>query len=158
MPNVGDTVPDFALPNQDGQMVRFSDFRGRRVVIFTFPKAGTMGCTLQACTFRDEFPRLDAANTVVLGLSADTPQELLDWKQKQRLPYDLLSDPLYSVLDRLDAGSSRMFGFIPIRAQRGVWVIDEHGTLVDRKLPVGPHESASFALKVLHRLSARTSA
>lgn len=157
MPNVGDRVPDFALPNQDGHTLHLSDFLGRRVVIFTFPKAGTMGCTMQACTFRDEFPRLDAANTVILGLSTDTPQELLDWKKKQKLPYDLLSDPTYSVLDVLDAGSSRMFGIIPIRAQRGVWVIDERGLLVDLKLPVGPRESASFALNVLARLSAPAS-
>ena len=67
MPNIGETAPDFELPNQAGKSVKLSDFRGKKVILFAYPKAGTPGCTTQACVFRDEFPRIEGANAVVLG-------------------------------------------------------------------------------------------
>ncbi|MBN8639241.1 MAG: redoxin domain-containing protein, partial [Anaerolineae bacterium] len=60
MPTIGETAPDFALPNQDGNTVRLSDFRGKKVVLFAYPKAGTSGCTTQAFGFRDQFPKMEA--------------------------------------------------------------------------------------------------
>ena len=158
MPDVGDRMPDFELPNQDGRRVHFSDFAGQRLVLFTFPKAGSMGCTMQACSFRDQFPCLEAAHTVVLGLSADTPEELLAWKQREQLPYDLLSDSDYTVLDQLGAGKSTLLGITTMRAQRGVWIFDENGVLVDSKFSPWPRDSVRFALDVLKRMSAPASA
>ena len=89
---IGDMAPDFALPNQDGDTIKLSDYRGKKVVIFAFPKAGTMGCTQQACAFRDALPELQDANAVVFGVSADSLPELQSFKKKQNLTYDLLSD------------------------------------------------------------------
>lgn len=152
MPEIGELAPDFELLNQDGQPVRLRDFRGQRVVIFTFPKANTPGCTAQACSFRDEFPRLEAANTVVLGISADTPADLKAWKMTKQLPYDLLADVDHKVLEAYGVwGMSALVITLPV-AQRTAWVIDENGVIVDKQVPVGPKESVTRALAALDRL------
>ena len=75
MPTVGKPAPDFELINQDGKTVRLSDFRGKKVVMFAYPAAGTSGCTTQACGFRDQFPRFQQNNIVILGISPDTPAD-----------------------------------------------------------------------------------
>ena len=68
---VGDTAPDFELPNERGEKVRLSDFRGKRVVLFFYPEDNTSGCTTQACGFRDNYPVIEEKNAVVLGVSPD---------------------------------------------------------------------------------------
>jgi peroxiredoxin Q/BCP len=152
MLNVGDVAPDFELLNQDGQPVRLSDFRGQRVVIFTFPKAGTMGCTIQARSFRDEFLHITAANVTVLGLSADSPEELKAWKERENLPYDLLSDPEHSILEAWGVWGMKLVIFKFKMAQRTSWVIDENGVIVDKQVPVGPKASVQKALDALDKL------
>lgn len=107
MPQVGEMAPDFELPNQDGKMVRLSDFRGKRVILFAYPKANTPGCTSQACGFRDSFPLYQDRDIVVLGISAGKPQDHLKWKQKEHLPYDLLSDENHEVLSQWGVGARR---------------------------------------------------
>ena len=102
MPVVGQPAPDFELLNQDGQPVRLSDFRGKKVVIFAYPKAGTSGCTTQACGFRDEFPRIESGNAVVLGLSPDQPKDLLKWNLEQRTYYAARQE---SVVDGVKEGA-----------------------------------------------------
>ena len=69
MPDVGQIAPDFELLNQHGKPVKLSDYRGKKVLLFAYPKAGTSGCTVQACGFRDHFARIETADAVVLGLS-----------------------------------------------------------------------------------------
>ncbi|MBZ0303941.1 MAG: peroxiredoxin, partial [Anaerolineae bacterium] len=129
MVEIGQQVPDFELPNQDGQPIRLSDYRGQKVIIFAFPKAGTAGCTAQACSFRDTFPQIENAHAVVLGLSADTPDELKSWKIQHKLQYELLSDPDKHVIGELGAGDNSLFGIISFPgAKRSYWVIDEQGT------------------------------
>jgi len=142
MPQVGDKAPDFELKNQDGKTVRLSDYRGKKVVLFAFPKAGTSGCTTQACGLRDEFPRIQNANAVVLGLSPDEPADLLKWKQKENLPYDLLSDPDHAVLDAWGVwGEKSMYGKTYMGVIRSHWIIDEEGVVVDAQIKVSPTES-----------------
>jgi peroxiredoxin Q/BCP len=150
MVDIGQPIPDFELRNQDNQPVRLSDYRGRFVVIFAFPKAGTAGCTMQACSFRDVFPQIEAENAVVLGLSMDAPAELKSWHDQHRLQYDLLSDPDKEVITLLGAGDNSLFGLIPMSgAKRSYWVIDQQGTLVDMQIGVTPQGSVEKALKAL---------
>lgn len=148
MPAIGEAAPDFELPNQDGQPVRLSDFRGRKVVLFIFPKANTLGCNAQACGFRDEFEAISAQNAVILGLSADSTATLREWKRSKRLPYDLLSDPDHRVIEPWGAYGLSLLGLVRLPlVQRAYWVIDEQGTIVDGKVPVGPGDSVRRALE-----------
>lgn len=150
MPVVGQPAPDFELLNQDGQPVHLSDFRGKKVVIFAYPKAGTSGCTTQACGFRDEFPRIESGNAVVLGLSPDQPKDLLKWKQKENLPYDLLSDPDHKVLEDWGVWVEKsMYGKKYMGVSRSHWVIDEEGVVVDAQIAVSPKDSVERAVAAL---------
>lgn len=150
MPNTGETAPDFELPNQDGKSVRLSDFRGRKVLLFAYPKAGTSGCTKQACGFRDRFPQIQTASAVVLGLSPDKPKDLLKWKQAENLPYDLLSDVDHAVLEAWGVwGEKSMYGRTYMGVIRSHWIIDENGIVQDAQIKVSPEESIQRALKAL---------
>lgn len=150
MPTVGSPAPDFELTNQDGETVKLSDLRGQKVVLFAFPKADTPGCTTQACGLRDDYPRIQAANAVVLGLSPDPPEDLKQWQAKVNLPYDLLSDPEHSVLEAWGAwGEKSMYGKTYMGVIRSHWIIDETGTVVDAQVKVSPKDSVARATKFL---------
>ncbi len=147
---VGQKAPDFELVNQDGAPVKLSDYRGRKVIIFAFPKAGTGGCTTQACSFRDTLPQISTENAVVLGISTDSPDELRQWHAAHHLPYDLLSDPDKQVLSAWGAGENTLFGLIPMSgAKRSYWVLDEDGTVIDMQIGVSPQASVAKALKAV---------
>ena len=143
MPTIGEPAPDFALPNQDGKTVKLSDFRGKKVILFAYPQADTSGCTKQACGFRDSFPRIEAGNAVVLGISPDPQEDLIKWKQKINLPYDLLSDPEHSVLEAWGAWGEKTnnAGEKYMGVIRSHWVIDENGVLADEQLRISPENS-----------------
>ena len=152
MPQIGESVPDFELPNQDGKSVRLSDYRGKRVILFAFTKAGTPGCTAQACAFRDEFDDLGAANAVVLTISADSPAALNHFKRNRNLPYELLSDPDRTILKAWGAYGASMFGVLKLpMTAHSLWVIDENGILVDEKIGI-PSGAVNQALRVLDTL------
>ncbi len=153
MPTVGQAAPDFELLNQDGKSVRLSDFHGRYVIIFAFPKANTMACNNQACSFRDVYPQIESQNAIVLGVSSDSVKALAAWKRRKRLQYDLLSDPDHQMLEAWDAWGFNLFIFkLPISATRSYWVIDEHGILVDQQIGVRPQESVDKALAAVEGL------
>lgn len=150
MLTVGQKAPDFELPNQDGKPVKLSDFRGKNIVVFAYPKAGTSGCTTQACGFRDEFPRYKDANAVILGLSPDLPDALRKWKDDENLPYDLLSDPDHEVLEAWGAwGEKSMYGKNYMGVIRSHWVIDEDGNVADVQMKISPKDSVEKATKFL---------
>ena len=88
----GDTIEDFTLQNENGETVHLSDYSGKPVVLFFYPRADTPGCTIEACGFRDTFARLQQAGVVVLGISRDTPKAQKKFKEKFHLPYTLLAD------------------------------------------------------------------
>jgi peroxiredoxin Q/BCP len=155
MLKIGDAAPDFALVNQDGETVRLSDYRGKKVIIFAFPKAGTLGCNNQACEFRDEFPKLESHNAVVLGVSADSPSELLTWKLNKKLPYDLLSDKDHTMLQAYGAWGMDIGLFkLPV-ITRSVWVIDENGIIIDMQIGVAPKASVERAIRALEAQASR---
>lgn len=149
MPTVGQQAPDFTLTNQDGRRVSLSDYRGKKVVIFAFPKANTGGCNTQACSFRDQFPAFEADGVVVLGVSVDVPEALKRWKARLDLPYDLLSDPEMTMLHAWNADCS-VLGLIKLPvAVRSVWVLDEQGVALEAQVGVSPQASVERALRAL---------
>lgn len=150
MPAIGEQAPDFELPNQEGNPVKLSDLRGKKVVLFAYPKAGTGGCTTQACGFRDEMPKVESANAVILGISPDEPAALKKWKAKENLPYDLLSDPDHSTLDAWGVwGEKSMYGKKYMGVIRSHWVIDENGVIIDEQIKISPSKSVEKAVKAL---------
>jgi len=150
MPKPGEPFPEFELLNQDGKPTKLSDYRGRKVIIFAFPKANTPGCTAQACGFRDQFPAIEASNAVVLGLSSDPPEALRAWKDSQGFPYDLLSDPEHKLLDAWGVWAYQEFGAIKFTGViRSHWVIAEDGTVLDEQIKVSPTESVERATSAI---------
>jgi thioredoxin-dependent peroxiredoxin len=150
MPAIGETAPDFELLNQDGQPVKLSDYRGRRVILFAYPKAATSGCTIQACGFRDQFPRITESNAVVLGISPDEPDALKKWQQDEDLPYDLLSDPDHQVLEAWGVWEEKsMYGKKYFGVTRSHWIIDENGVVVDEQVKISPTDSVEKAVEAL---------
>lgn len=150
MPSVGEQAPDFELLNQHGEAVRLSDYRGRRVLLFAYPKAATPGCTVQACGFRDNLAQIETADAVVLGLSPDEPAALAKWIEAEGLQYDLLSDPEHQVLEAWSAwGEKSMYGKKYMGVIRSHWIIGADGTVLDEQLKISPKKSIEKALKFL---------
>ncbi len=146
MLTIGDTIPDVELENQDGETVRLGDYRGRRLLLFAFPKAATPGCTKQACGFRDRLPEIDAAGATVVGISPDPPAALARWREREGLSYDLLSDPEHRLLEALGAwGEKSMYGRKYMGVIRSHWVIDAEGRIEEAQLKVSPAKSVELA-------------
>jgi len=150
MPAVGETAPDFELLNQDEKPIRLSDYRGRKVILFAFPRANTSGCTTQACGFRDNLPRISTANAVVFGISDDPPADLAKWKAQENFSYDLLSDPNHEVLEAWGAWGEKVnYGKKYMGTIRSHWVIGEDGKIIDEQIKVSPTDSVERALKAV---------
>ncbi|MEL7340005.1 MAG: peroxiredoxin [Bacteroidota bacterium] len=151
MSNLGTQAPDFALPNQDGQTVRLSDFLGKKhVVLYFYPKDETPGCTKEACGFRDSYESFKDAGAEVIGVSADSPKSHAAFARNHRLSFTLLSDRDRSVAKSYDVSGS-LFGLLP---GRETFVIDKDGIIRHRfssQLNIGRH--IDDALKVLQGLS-----
>jgi thioredoxin-dependent peroxiredoxin len=99
MLKVGDKAPDFTLTADDGRFVSLSDFKGKQVVLYFYPKASTPGCTIEACDFRDLRPKFAKQDIVILGVSADPVKALVNFKAKQKLNFPLLSDPDHKMIE-----------------------------------------------------------
>ncbi|WP_435527040.1 thioredoxin-dependent thiol peroxidase [Microbacterium aurantiacum] len=126
--STGDTAPDFTLVDQDGTPVRLSERRGTGVVLFFYPAAMTPGCTTEACDFRDSLAPLQAAGYTVLGISRDEPAKLREFRERDGLTYDLLSDPDHSVHEAYGAwGEKTNYGKTVLGVIRSTFVIDGDG-------------------------------
>ncbi len=147
---VGDVAPDFALPADNGQTVRLSDFRGRRVVVYFYPKDNTSGCTTQACGFRDRYPDIQERNAVVLGISPDGIASHQKFKTKYNLPFLLLADEDHKVAEAYGVWQERsMYGKRYFGIVRSHFVVDEQGKLADVQVKVSPTDSVELAVSSL---------
>ena len=150
MLQVGDLAPDFELLTDENKPLQLSDLRGRRVVLFFFPRADTPGCTAQACGFRDRLPVIEAGNATVFGLSPDLPEALAKWRAKEKLPYNLLSDPNHEVADAFGAwGEKSMYGKTYDGILRGHAIIGVDGRVEDLRVRIKPDESVEGAVEFL---------
>ena len=126
----GDQAPDFTLPDADGKPVALADYRGRKVIVYFYPAAGTPGCTKQACDFRDNLAPLGGAGLDVLGVSPDSPAKLAKFRDTQELTFPLLSDPDRTVLDAYAAyGEKTLYGKKMQGVIRSTFVVDEDGKI-----------------------------
>ena len=128
--SVGDTAPDFTLPDSEGTKVSLSDYRGKRVVVYFYPAAGTPGCTKQACDFRDNLAELNDAGYQVLGISPDKPEKLATFVAAEKLTFPLLSDTEKAVLNEWGAfGEKKNYGRVVQGVIRSTFVIDPDGKI-----------------------------
>ena len=127
---VGDKAPDFELLDDGGKPVRLSDFRGQPVVLFFYPEDDTPVCTVQACSFRDEFSDFEELDAIVLGVSPDSVESHRAFKRKFKLPFQLLSDPGNVVATKYGSyGTKLMYGKEVQGTIRSSLVIDQKGRI-----------------------------
>jgi thioredoxin-dependent peroxiredoxin len=144
----GDPAPDFELPDQDGHSVKLSDFHGRRVVVYFYPKALTPGCTTQACGVRDRHADYEQADAVVLGISPDPVAKVKKFHDEQALNFTLLADEGHRVADAYGVWVEKsMYGKTYFGNERTTFVIDPTGrvTHVLRKVKPAEHDQQALA-------------
>jgi peroxiredoxin Q/BCP len=126
----GDTAPEFTLSDADGKPVSLSDYRGRRVIVYFYPAAGTPGCTKQACDFRDNLTELGDAGLDVVGISPDKPEKLAKFRDAEGLTFPLLSDVDKEVLTAWSAfGEKQMYGKTVTGVIRSTFLVDPDGKI-----------------------------
>ncbi|GIV62285.1 thioredoxin-dependent thiol peroxidase [Rhodocaloribacter litoris] len=131
MPGVGQIAPDFEGKTQHGKTVRLSDFRGKKVALYFYPKDDTPGCTRQACNLRDHFAALQEAGVVVLGVSADDVASHERFAGKYDLPFPLVADPEHRILEAYGVwGERTLYGRKFMGTRRTTFLIDEDGKIV----------------------------
>lgn len=128
---VGKKAPDFKLPASNGETVKLSDYRGKKVVLYFYPKDNTPTCTQQACDFRDAYPAMLDSNTVVLGISPDPVKSHEKFIGKQSLPFLLLSDENHKVCEKYGVWQmKKLYGREYMGVVRSTFLINEKGKLV----------------------------
>jgi thioredoxin-dependent peroxiredoxin len=146
----GDPAPDFALDDQHGKTVKLSDFRGKKVIVYFYPRADTPGCTAQACSLRDAEEPLQVAGATVIGISPDKPAAQAKFDTKYGLGFSLLSDPDHAVADAYGAwGERSMYGKKYMGIVRSAFVIDEQGKVIEPLYKISPKDTVPKALKAL---------
>ena len=147
---VGDMAPDFEALTDAGKKVTLSDYRGKRVVLYFYPKDSTPGCTTQACGFRDNYPAIEKRKAVVLGVSPDGVASHQKFKTKQQLPFTLLVDQDHTIAEKYGVwGEKSMYGKKYMGVIRSHFVIDEKGKIADAQVKVSPSDSVERALATL---------
>jgi len=150
MLQIGDLAPDFVLPNQEHRMVRLSDFRGKKVVLYFYLKDDTPVCTKEACSFRNRFKEFGEQNAVILGISCDSPQSHRDFIEKFNLPFQLLTDANTRVASQWGAyGEKMVYGRRYMGIHRMTFIIDEQGKIRYIFKNVSPTSHASEVLEKL---------
>ncbi len=145
---VGAKAPAFALADQRGEKVRLSSFKGRKVLVYFYPKADTPGCTTQACGLRDIADEI--GDTVVLGMSPDQPEKLAKFDDKYGLGFTLLSDPEHTTLEAYGAwGDRSLYGRKFMGVVRSAVLVDEKGVVTHVWPKISPKDTPTNLLKAL---------
>ena len=146
----GDPAPDFTTVTDTGATVKLADFRGKRVVLYFYPKDDTPGCTTQSCGFRDAYPVIEEKNAVVLGVSPDGVTSHQKFKTKFDLPFTLLVDEDHAISEAYGVWQEKTnYGKTYMGIIRSHFIIDEQGNIADAQIKVSPTESVERALAAL---------
>ncbi|MHC4190907.1 MAG: thioredoxin-dependent thiol peroxidase [Planctomycetota bacterium] len=147
---VGDKAPTFSLKNQNGGKVSLSDFKGKKLLLYFYPKADTPGCTKQACSVRDSFKDLGKLGVAAIGISPDDPAKQKTFDVKYTLGFPLLSDPDHKVATSYGAwGKKSMYGKTYDGIIRSSFVVDEKGKILQVSYKVKPLETVPNVTKAL---------
>ncbi len=146
----GHEAPDFELTSDAGEQVRLSQFRGKPVVLYFYPRDDTPGCTAQACGIRDSYEDFEQRGAVVLGVSPDEESSHVKFKQKYGLPFTLLADPDHDVAEKYGVwGERKYMGKTYMGVERSTFLIDEDGRVAKVMRRVKPDTHASQVLEAL---------
>ena len=127
---IGDQAPAFTLPNDSGETTSLADYQGKRVLVYFYPRANTPGCTTEACDFRDSLAQLNDLGIEVVGISPDTVDKLVAFREKNNLTFPLLADPDKNVLKEWGAfGEKKNYGKIVEGVIRSTFLVDTDGTI-----------------------------
>lgn len=150
MLTVGMKAPDFELNDQNGAQVRLSDFSGKKVVLYFYPKDNTPGCTRQACAFAGAYAGFREKNVIVIGISKDSVASHVKFAQKYELPFILLSDPELQAIQAYDVWQEKkLYGKVSMGVVRATYVIDENGA-IEKVIPKAkPDTNAAEILEYL---------
>ena len=150
MLEAGTKAPDFTLMDKDGNTIRLSDFLGKKVVLYFYPKDNTPGCTRQACAFAASYEQFKTQNIVVIGISKDSAASHLKFAQKYDLPFILLSDPELQVIQAYDVWQEKkLYGKVSMGVVRTTYIIDEQGNIEKVMPKVKPDTNAADILAYL---------
>ena len=150
MLEINTKAPDFTLPDKDGNPVSLSDFRGRKVVLYFYPRDNTPGCTRQACAFAAAYDRFRSMDVTVIGVSKDSVSSHLKFAQKYDLPFILLSDPELQAIQAYDVWKEKkLYGKVSMGVVRTTYIIDEQGNIEKVMPKVKPDTNAAEILEYL---------
>lgn len=150
IPSVGSKAPEFSLLDENGAPRRLSDFRGKPVVLYFYPKDDTPGCTTEACGFRDDYSAYEKAGVVILGVSPDTPQKHTKFKSKYNLPFTLLADSDHKVCEQYGVwGRKKFMGREYDGVFRTTFLIDAQGVILKVFEKVKPEHHSQEILQAL---------
>ena len=151
MLEVGMKAPEFTLSDKDGNAVSLSDFLGKKVVLYFYPKDNTPGCTRQACAFAAAYEGFKSRDAVVIGISKDSVASHLKFAQKHDLPFILLSDPELQAIQAYDVWQEKkLYGKVSMSVVRSTYIIDEQG-MIEKVMPkVKPDTNAADILAYLN--------
>ena len=150
MLETGMKAPDFNLSDKDGNTVRLSDFQGKKIVLYFYPKDNTPGCTRQACAFAASYEQFRTQDIVVIGISKDSAASHLKFAQKYDLPFILLSDPELQAIQAYGVWQEKkLYGKVSMGVVRTTFIIDEQGTIEKVMPKVKPDTNAAEILSYL---------
>jgi peroxiredoxin Q/BCP len=150
MPKVGELAPDFEVLNDQGEVVHLSDFRGKNIVLYFYPRADTPGCTKEACAFRDDYSAFEKAGVTILGVSPDSVKDQVKFKQKYDLPFSLLADEDHSISSAYGVwGLKKFMGREYEGIFRTTFLINEKGAIRQVFEKVKPAEHSQEILAAL---------